>query len=179
MNYTDIENSANISRVGYHPKDKMLEVTFTSGKTYRYEQVPKALHEGMLTAKSVGGFFQANVRDKFKTVEVLDDPTTREAKAQLKEIKAILERRVQALRECAPERMARVTNSIQAGASWDPVVGFQVVVTGDELDEGRMRWRITLNHHDYWRMQVLLTVSGFVDTIANAMGFGRGVGDAD
>jgi hypothetical protein len=47
-----------------------LDITFTSGKTYRYLEVPLDIYDGLLDAESKGGFFNDNIKDEFVYCEV-------------------------------------------------------------------------------------------------------------
>jgi len=47
-----------------------LDITFTSGKTYRYLQVPAEIYDGLLDAESKGEFFNDNIKDAFVYSEV-------------------------------------------------------------------------------------------------------------
>jgi hypothetical protein len=47
-----------------------LDITFTSGKTYRYLEVPVEIYEGLLDAESKGEFFNDNIKDEFVFAEV-------------------------------------------------------------------------------------------------------------
>ena len=47
-----------------------LDITFTSGKTYRYLEVPVEVYKGLLDAKSKGEFFSDNIKDEFNFAEV-------------------------------------------------------------------------------------------------------------
>ncbi|HEY6258872.1 MAG TPA: KTSC domain-containing protein [Xanthobacteraceae bacterium] len=48
-----------------------LDITFTSGKTYRYRGVPPDIYDGLLDAQSKGAFFNDNIKDAFDFSEVL------------------------------------------------------------------------------------------------------------
>jgi hypothetical protein len=63
-------DSSNVSAVGFDPgkgDEGVLAVEFKNGTTYLYHHVPRSLFEELRTAESVGKFFGAHVRDKFKT----------------------------------------------------------------------------------------------------------------
>ena len=45
---------------------RTLAVTFTSGRRYRYHDVPPETHEAMRTAFAKGEFFNKHVRDRFR-----------------------------------------------------------------------------------------------------------------
>jgi hypothetical protein len=47
-----------------------LDITFTSGKTYRYLEVPVEIYEGLLDAESKGEFFNDNIKEEFVFAEV-------------------------------------------------------------------------------------------------------------
>lgn len=62
-------DSSSIKSVGHTEKDG-LEIEFTSNAVYRYPTVPASVYQALLQAESVGKFFGANIRPKFKGVEV-------------------------------------------------------------------------------------------------------------
>jgi hypothetical protein len=47
-----------------------FDITFTSGKTYRYLRVPLEIYDGLLDAESKGEFFNHNIKDSFVHSEV-------------------------------------------------------------------------------------------------------------
>lgn len=47
-----------------------LDITFTSGKTYRYLGVPLEIYVEFLDAGSKGQFFNDNIKDSFAYAEV-------------------------------------------------------------------------------------------------------------
>lgn len=52
--------SSLIEEIGH--KDNTLEVKFRNGGTYRYDNVPAALHSEMMDADSVGSFFLKRIK---------------------------------------------------------------------------------------------------------------------
>lgn len=60
--------SSNIDAIGHHVDT--LYVRFTSGATYQYEGVPRAVYEDMLGAESVGRFFGTYIRPNYSGVKV-------------------------------------------------------------------------------------------------------------
>lgn len=56
----------------YHASEKQLEITFVSGRRYRYLGVPEDAYRGMQSAFSRGEFFNRNIRDHY-TFERLED----------------------------------------------------------------------------------------------------------
>lgn len=61
----NVEGSSNIDEVGYDPDTKTLAVKFFSGQLYHYKEVPKEKYQGLINAKSVGGYFYANIKDLY------------------------------------------------------------------------------------------------------------------
>lgn len=62
--------STAISRFAYDPDAAALDVTFVSGRRYRYFEVPKPLADCFGAAPSKGRFFNALVRDRFRFAEL-------------------------------------------------------------------------------------------------------------
>ena len=56
--------------VKYDDDSGELDITFTSGKTYRYLNVPPEVYDGLLDAGSKGEFFNQNIKDDFVCSEV-------------------------------------------------------------------------------------------------------------
>lgn len=59
-------SSSNISSVGYDPDEKTLAVEYKDGSLYHYHDVEKDVHEGLVGAKSVGGYLHANIKGVYK-----------------------------------------------------------------------------------------------------------------
>jgi lysyl-tRNA synthetase class 2 len=49
----------------YHSQSRELEIEFTSGRCYRYREVPPATAAAMARAFSKGSYFNRHIRDKF------------------------------------------------------------------------------------------------------------------
>jgi KTSC domain len=62
--------SSTMTFLRYHDKTRELDITFTSGKTYRYQNVPLELYIDLLKAGSKGEFFNDNIKDEFVCSEV-------------------------------------------------------------------------------------------------------------
>ncbi|KJV34733.1 KTSC domain-containing protein [Luteibacter yeojuensis] len=62
MKREKVESSV-IAAVGYDADLKVLELKFTSGACYRYTQVDELLHARLMTAPSLGRFFDREIRD--------------------------------------------------------------------------------------------------------------------
>ena len=50
--------SSNLAEVGYDPDLETLEVQFKSGGIYQYFNVPAFMYERLMSANSLGRFFQ-------------------------------------------------------------------------------------------------------------------------
>lgn len=57
--------SSNVRAVGYDPATKVLEVEFTSGSAYAYDDVPAEVHEALMAAGSVGRYFNTNIKSAY------------------------------------------------------------------------------------------------------------------
>lgn len=81
--------SSNLAAVGYDAKRQVLRVQFVNGSTYDYHGVEPELHEDLLAAPSIGGFFHREIRSKaaksadertgrqpywFERLELVDEP---------------------------------------------------------------------------------------------------------
>jgi nitrous oxide reductase accessory protein NosL len=63
--------SSVIARFDYDEAARALTVTFTTGRVYRYADVPPALVAAMRAATSKGGFFNRRIRDRFAYVRLV------------------------------------------------------------------------------------------------------------
>lgn len=57
--------STQIDSVGYNEETKELRVSFQNGSLYSYSGVPRSIYDGLLTAPSVGQFFNYSVKHGF------------------------------------------------------------------------------------------------------------------
>jgi len=62
--------SSTIKSVEYDDDARELDITFTSGKTYRYFNVPLEIYAEFLDAGSKGKFFNDSIKGAFAFVEV-------------------------------------------------------------------------------------------------------------
>jgi KTSC domain len=58
-------SSSNLASVGYDPNSEALEVEFKNGRIYQYLNVPQSVYEALISAPSVGAFFNANIKNQF------------------------------------------------------------------------------------------------------------------
>ena len=56
-------SSSAIAEVGYEDAARVLEVEFTSGRVYRYSDVPPEKHAGLMEAESLGTYFGREIRN--------------------------------------------------------------------------------------------------------------------
>ena len=64
MKLTTVESSM-IHAVGYDKKSRRLEVVFSSGRIYCYEQVPASEYEGLIEAESKGQYMRYRIIDMY------------------------------------------------------------------------------------------------------------------
>ena len=62
--------SSMLTSVRYDHDTRELDIAFTSGKTYRYLNVPLETYVALLDAESKGEFFNDNIKDEFVYAEV-------------------------------------------------------------------------------------------------------------
>lgn len=61
MDYVSV-SSSNVAAIGYDDDTNTLGVKFLNGSEYHYSGVPKDVYNGLLSASSVGGYFDQNVK---------------------------------------------------------------------------------------------------------------------
>lgn len=57
--------SDNLAEVGYDPESETLEIQFRRGGVYQYYNVPAFMHERLMTADSLGRFFNAEIKGHY------------------------------------------------------------------------------------------------------------------
>jgi hypothetical protein len=67
--YQSVRSSAIIS-FRYDNEERELDITFTSGRTYRYFGVPLEIYVDLLDAESKGQFFNDRIKNAFAFAEV-------------------------------------------------------------------------------------------------------------
>lgn len=63
-------NSSMLRRVRYDPKQKVLDVVFRTGETYRYKDVPVDEYHKLMRADSVGRYMQTHIIDHYETLKL-------------------------------------------------------------------------------------------------------------
>jgi len=58
-------DSSNVAEVGHDSDTDTLVVLFHNGGMYAYDDVPRTVYDQMLSAESVGKFFNAHVKGKY------------------------------------------------------------------------------------------------------------------
>lgn len=64
MNRIALE-SRTLATAGYDDPSATMELEFVEGRVYRYFVVPRSVFDALLSADSVGRFFQENIRDVY------------------------------------------------------------------------------------------------------------------
>lgn len=59
-------NSSQIKEGKYDKENKVLTITFNTGKEYEYHQVPLEKWQGLCEAESAGKYFNANIKFQHK-----------------------------------------------------------------------------------------------------------------
>jgi hypothetical protein len=59
-----------MTSIRYDNKARALDITFTSGETYRYSDVPRDIYVALLDAESKGEFFNDRVKGVFPFTKV-------------------------------------------------------------------------------------------------------------
>lgn len=61
----NLVTSGNLAEVGYDPDLETLEIQFHHGGVYQYYNVPLFMHERLMTAESLGRFFNAEIKGHY------------------------------------------------------------------------------------------------------------------
>jgi hypothetical protein len=67
-------DSSVISAIGYDVESQVLEVEFRSKRVYRYARVPPEAVEALLTAKSIGSYFNRRIKPRYPTAPAKKRP---------------------------------------------------------------------------------------------------------
>ncbi|CQH21614.1 KTSC domain-containing protein [Yersinia enterocolitica] len=59
-------DSSNLESVGYDSTSNVLEVEFKNGSLYQYLDVPEHIFPELITASSVGIYFNENIRNNYE-----------------------------------------------------------------------------------------------------------------
>lgn len=58
-------DSSCMAAVGYDAPSRELWIEFTTGNAYTYSDVPAAVRDELLSAESMGAYFNRSVRDEY------------------------------------------------------------------------------------------------------------------
>lgn len=73
--------STAIRAATYDKAAHALDVTFVTGRRYRYYAVPEPVAEGFRAARSKGGYFNRRIRDRFRFEELTSEGQGLESRA--------------------------------------------------------------------------------------------------
>jgi hypothetical protein len=59
-----------IASVGYDGSAKTMDIEFRSGRLYRFFTVPADAHGALMSADSIGRYFNTKIRDQFPSREI-------------------------------------------------------------------------------------------------------------
>lgn len=62
--------SSGIREAVYSADRRELQITFTSGRSFAYREVPQAIHEAFMASPSRGAFFNIAIRGRFRFHEL-------------------------------------------------------------------------------------------------------------
>ncbi|MEA2488460.1 MAG: hypothetical protein QOH21_252 [Acidobacteriota bacterium] len=69
MHMQRVESSV-LAAIGHDPATSILQVVFRTGRIYQYHGVPRAVHEELLAAGSIGEYFNKRIRPRYRAVRV-------------------------------------------------------------------------------------------------------------
>lgn len=67
MRRTRVE-STTLRSAGYDPRQRILELEFTSGAVYRYLDVTAPVYRALMAAESKGRYFNQEIRDDYSAL---------------------------------------------------------------------------------------------------------------
>nr|WP_255357231.1 KTSC domain-containing protein [Lysobacter sp. Root604] len=59
-------SSSAISAVGYDPSTMRLRIRFVEGHSYDFYRVPQHVYDGLMRARSKGGYYNDHIRDRYQ-----------------------------------------------------------------------------------------------------------------
>ncbi|MBA0183017.1 KTSC domain-containing protein [Pectobacterium versatile] len=62
--------SSNIASIGYEESSLTLEIEFIKSGVYEYSNVPPHVYTELITATSIGVYFNANIKNKYPTTRI-------------------------------------------------------------------------------------------------------------
>jgi hypothetical protein len=58
-------DSSNLASYDYDADSRVLSITFVSGRTYRYKDVPQDVADGLGSADSPGRYFNSSIKNVY------------------------------------------------------------------------------------------------------------------
>ncbi len=58
-------NASNIRSAGYDPRNRVLELEFSSGAIYQYSGVSEEIHRRLMNSPSPGSYFRDEIEESF------------------------------------------------------------------------------------------------------------------
>ncbi|HTJ52591.1 MAG TPA: KTSC domain-containing protein [Cyclobacteriaceae bacterium] len=59
-------DSKTVSGIRYNPETKVLSITYVTGKTYDYADVPERVVDHAMNAESIGKFVNTYIKEEYK-----------------------------------------------------------------------------------------------------------------
>lgn len=66
MQHKQSLNSSVLSMAEYDDEAQTLDLTFTSGRTYTYHDVPKDVYDGLVSSSSPGRYYNEAIKDIYQ-----------------------------------------------------------------------------------------------------------------
>jgi hypothetical protein len=63
-------DSSVIAEIGYDDATAILEVRFHNGRRYHYLEVPRSEYDALMSAKSIGGYFNRVIRVRYRSKRI-------------------------------------------------------------------------------------------------------------
>jgi hypothetical protein len=73
MMRSEIVDSSVIMSIGYDAQRRLLKVRFRNGRVYWYLDVPATTYRSLMTAASIGKYFNENVKPNHRAVRARGD----------------------------------------------------------------------------------------------------------
>lgn len=65
MKMISVSSSA-ITAAGYDESSQVMKITFSQGSTYDFCSVPKHIYDGLISASSVGIYYNSNIKGNYQ-----------------------------------------------------------------------------------------------------------------
>lgn len=63
-------SSSNIASIGYEESSLTLEIEFLKSGVYEYSDIPPHVYTELITAPSIGIYFNTNIKNKYPTTKL-------------------------------------------------------------------------------------------------------------